>query len=219
MIRFVYADELEKFPLLSESMFRDRAEQFKTRLGWDVTVDEEGRERDQYDTLNPLYIIWEQPNGTHGGSLRLMPTTGRTMAAEHFIHLTDDVRICSPLIWECTRFCLAPGTSSRMAGALLAAGVELGLRFGLEQAIGVIYTRTLGIYRRIGHKPDVIGTDGNGRDSISICIWNLTESARDLICERSGLSRATVARWFDDSFPGLDSLGMSHTTGPAAIAA
>lgn len=218
MIRFVYADELERFPLLADTMFRDRAEQFRTRLGWGVTVDGKGRERDQYDVLNPLYVIWEQADGTHGGSLRLMPTTGRTMAGEHFLHLTHGVRICSPLVWECTRFCLSPGASSRIAAALLAAGIELGLRFGLEQATGVIYTRTLGIYRRIGHAPDVIGTDGGGRDSISICVWNLSEEARDRICVRSGLSSASIERWFDDSFRG-PGRGSGNAAGSLVIAA
>jgi acyl homoserine lactone synthase len=200
MIRFVYADELKNFPVLAESMFKDRAEQFRKRLNWDVKVNDQGWEIDQYDVLNPLYVIWEEADGTHGGSLRLMPTTGRTMAAEHFVHLTHGVRICSPLIWECTRFCLSPSATGRVAAALLAAGIELGLRFGLDQAIGVIYTRTLGIYARIGHKPDVIGTDDGGRDSISICIWDISEEARNRICQRAGFPPATVARWFDESF-------------------
>ena len=38
MIRFIYADQLSLYPLLAESMFRDRAAQFKDRLDWDVTV-------------------------------------------------------------------------------------------------------------------------------------------------------------------------------------
>ena len=42
MLRYVYADELHKFPKLAEGMFRDRADQFKTRLGWDVHVNEKG---------------------------------------------------------------------------------------------------------------------------------------------------------------------------------
>jgi acyl homoserine lactone synthase len=200
MIRFVYADRLNEFPLLSETMFRDRAEQFQKRLGWDVAVDDGGRELDQYDVLNPIYIIWENADGTHGGSLRIMPTLGRTMTAEHFSHLTDGVRIESPLIWECTRFCLSPGTPSRVAAALLAAGIELGLRFGLAQALGVIYTKTLAIYARIGHQPDVIGTDDGGRDSISVCIWDVTEEGRDAICRRAGFEPAEVARWFETSF-------------------
>ncbi len=39
MIRFVYGDELHKFPYLKQTMFQDRADQFKRRLGWDVSVD------------------------------------------------------------------------------------------------------------------------------------------------------------------------------------
>lgn len=200
MIRFVYADRLNEFPLLAETMFRDRAEQFKKRLCWDVAVDEAGHERDQYDILNPIYIIWENADGTHGGSLRIMPTLGRTMTAEHFAHLTDGVRIQSPLIWECTRFCLSPGAPSRVAAALLAAGIELGLRFGLSQALGVIYTKTLAIYDRIGHRPEVIGTDDGGRDSISVCIWDVTEEGRDAICRRAGFEPGEVAGWFKASF-------------------
>lgn len=200
MIRFIYAEQLHQYPLLAESMYKDRAAQFKHRLNWEVSVDEKGWELDQYDNLNPLYIIYEDAQGKHAGSLRIMPTVGRIMTNEHFLHLTDGVHISSPLIWECTRFCLTPGAGPNIAAALLAAGVELGLRFGLDQAIGVIYTRTLPIYHRIGHKPDVIGSDDNGRDSICICVWNLTEEARGAICARSGIPAALVARWFDQSF-------------------
>ncbi|WP_437436796.1 acyl-homoserine-lactone synthase [Ruegeria arenilitoris] len=68
MLRYVYADELHKYPKLAEGMFRDRADQFKTRLGWDVHVNDKGEERDQYDDLNPIYVIWEEPDGSHGQS-------------------------------------------------------------------------------------------------------------------------------------------------------
>ena len=76
MIRYIYGHDLHLFPLLRDSMFRDRADQFKTRLGWAVTVDEAGFERDEYDAEDPLYVIWEEADGTHGGSMRLLPTTG-----------------------------------------------------------------------------------------------------------------------------------------------
>ena len=42
MLRYLYADELDKYPALKDSMFRDRADQFKTRLKWDVKVDYAG---------------------------------------------------------------------------------------------------------------------------------------------------------------------------------
>jgi len=60
MLRYIYAKDLHKFSSLAHSMYVDRADQFKTRLGWDVQIDHFGEERDQYDALNPLYVIWEQ---------------------------------------------------------------------------------------------------------------------------------------------------------------
>lgn len=83
MIRYLYSNQLDQYPTLRDSMFRDRADQFKKRLGWDVSIDENGFERDQYDALNPLYVIWEKADGSHGGSMRFLPTTGRTMINEH----------------------------------------------------------------------------------------------------------------------------------------
>ena len=57
MIRFLYADQLLNEPVLADSMFRHRATQFKHRLDWEVSIDENGREVDQYDALNPLYVV------------------------------------------------------------------------------------------------------------------------------------------------------------------
>jgi N-acyl-L-homoserine lactone synthetase len=37
-----------------------------------------GQERDRYDDLNPLYVIWQEHDGRHAGSMRFLPTTGRT---------------------------------------------------------------------------------------------------------------------------------------------
>ena len=201
MIRFIYADQLSQYPVLADSMFRDRAAQFKDRLDWEVTVDENGWEVDQYDRLNPLYIIWENAEGRHGGSVRIMPTVGRIMTNEHFLDLTGGVTIRSPLIWECTRFCLAPDAPLGVAAALLAAGVELGLRFGLEQAVGVIYAKTVPLYRRIGSEPDIIGSRGEGHDRISVGLWPITVEARAEISRKSGIPLSVIARWFDASFP------------------
>lgn len=200
MIRFLYADQLKDHPVLAESMFVDRADQFKRRLCWNVTVNEYGWECDEYDALNPLYVIWQDANGRHAGSMRTLPTIGRTMTNEHFLDLTGGVEIVSPFIWECTRFCLSPNAMPGVAPGLLLAGCEMGLRFGLEQAIGVFDARMPRIYGRIGWSPDVIGTSGDGRDSVSIGLWNITEEARAEISHRSGIPLDFVARWFDESF-------------------
>jgi acyl homoserine lactone synthase len=200
MIRFIYADQLETLPVLRTTMHLDRAEQFWRRLGWDVSVNERGEERDQYDALNPLYVIWQNEDGTHGGSMRGLPTIGRTMTSEHFLHLTDGVRIQSPLIWEVTRFCLAPDAQPVVAAALMLAGAELCLRFGIEQVLGVFDARMVRIYRRIGFCPEVLGTQGTGREAISIGLWTMSEQAQAEIARLCVLSLADAARWFDLSF-------------------
>ena len=200
MIRFIYGDDLPRFPLLRRTMFRDRATQFRDRLGWDVAVNGRGEEIDEYDELNPLYVIWEQPDGRHGGSMRTLPTIGRTMTNEHFLHLTVGTEIVSPLIWEATRFCLAPGAGAGVAAALMLAGAELGLRVGLEHGLAVFDARMVRIYGRIGFAPDVIGTSGTGRDAVSLGLWTFSEAARAEIAARSGISLETAAWWYDASF-------------------
>lgn len=201
MIHYVYGDQLNRFPVLKRTMFLDRATQFRDRLNWAVTVDDTGEERDEYDRLNPIYAIWRDPvTGRHGGSMRGLPTTGRTMTAEHFGALTDGVQISSPLIWEVTRFCLAPDAAPQVAGALMLAACEMALRFGIEQGLGVFDARMIRIYRRLGFQPDVLGTAGEGRDAISVGLWTFTEAARELIAARAGFDLETAAGWFDASF-------------------
>lgn len=199
MLRYLYADELKTYPKLACGMFRDRADQFKTRLGWEVEVDAEGFERDSYDALNPLYVIWEQQDGTHGGSMRFLPTTGRTMVNDHFGHLTTGP-ITSPHIWECTRFCLARGASSHVAAALMLGGGEIMRGFGVTHFVGVFDARMVRIYKRVGSSPEVLGTDGDGRDAISVGLWSFDEEAQARVSERASLPPALSAHWFRRAF-------------------
>ena len=137
MLRYVYGDELGRYDRLARSMFTDRADQFARRLGWDVAVDAAGEERDAYDALNPLYVIWETPEGAHAGSMRFLPTTGPVMVNDHFAHLLTGA-VVSPLIWECTRFCLARGAPAHVAAALMLGGGEIMRGFGIAHFVGVL---------------------------------------------------------------------------------
>ena len=84
MLRYLTTDQLAAYPVLRDTMHRDLTAQFRDWLKWDVTVDADGFERDKYDAMNPLYVIWEMPSGRHGGSMRFLPTSGRTMVHDHF---------------------------------------------------------------------------------------------------------------------------------------
>ncbi len=204
MIRFLYADQLHKATKLAETMFRDRATQFRDRLKWDVTVDANGFEKDEYDHVNPMYVIWEDEAGRHAASMRILPTVGPTMVNDHFRHLTGGVEITSPLIWETTRFCIAPDRQAdgkKLAGGVMLAGHELGLRFGLVSSVGVFDARMKRIYRSIGWEPEVIGESGEGKNKICAGLWPFSKEIRATIARNAGLEEELGAYWFDRSFP------------------
>ncbi len=199
MLHYIYGDQLHLHPTLRDTMFRDRALQFKERLGWEVSVDEDGFERDQYDGLNPLYVVWERADGTHGGSMRLLPTTGRTMVSEHFGHIADVSAIRSPLIWECTRFCLAPGAEPRVVAALVLAVDEVMRNFGLSHLLAVFDARMVRVYRRMGTSPEVLGSVGEGRDTIAVGLWErggYDAADRERVSREAALPAPLVESWF-----------------------
>ena len=181
-------------------MYRDRAAQFRTRLDWKVDVDANGFECDAYDKMNPLYVIWEQIDGSHGGSMRFLPTTGDTMVNDHFTHLTDGVEIRHPMIWECTRFCLSSKAESRVSAALMLGGLEVGLGFYLTDAIGVFDARMERIYRRLGWSPTILGTSGDGRDAISVGLWAYSKEPYQTLSRKSGISQEVSRTWFERAF-------------------
>jgi len=200
VLRYVKGDTLAQFPKLRDTMHRDRAAQFRDRLKWDVQVDANGFERDQYDDLNPLYVVWEMPDGSHGGSMRFLPTSGRTMVHEHFAGLLGEADIRSDHIWECTRFCIAKGAGANVAGALMLAGGELMRAFDLTDLLGVFDARMVRIYNMIGAAPQVLGSSGEGRDKISVGLWQFQQKDRAKVLRRAGVSSDLSEYWFRRSF-------------------
>lgn len=199
MLRYLYADQLHHHPQLARQMFRDRADQFRTRLGWEVQVDAAGEERDAYDAMNPLYVIWEQADGSHGGSMRFLPTTGPVMVNDHFAHLLSGP-LRSPLIWECTRFCLARRADAHVAAALMLGGGEIMRGFDIRHFVGVFDARMVRIYRMIGSSPEIMGSAGQRRDRISVGLWHYCEAAQAQVAQRAGISPEQSRFWFDQAF-------------------
>ena len=63
MFKLIYGDDLFDSPQLANQMFQDRRQQFHDDYGWDLSVDDLGREIDEYDLMNPLYVILRDNNG------------------------------------------------------------------------------------------------------------------------------------------------------------
>ncbi|MEM7742869.1 MAG: acyl-homoserine-lactone synthase [Pseudomonadota bacterium] len=192
MFNLVYGDDLFDFPGLANQMFRDRRAQFADDYGWDLDVDPMGREIDQYDLMNPLYLILRDDDGRHVGSTRLMPTTGPTMIADHFSDMTDGVQIESPLIWECTRFFIADRgrDSVKNAAALMWAGCELGLRSGLEFYCGITFAHYARVFAACGWPADIIGERSDEKDGdLVACLWEISQQKSDRLASRAKITK------------------------------
>ena len=170
-----YGDDLKSLPDMRNQMLVDRRLEFKDRLGWNLETDSSGRETDEYDALNPLYVIVTDQGGRHAGSTRLMPTTGRTMIAETFAHLTAGVAIASETTWEITRFFVPRRDDRRLAPALMWAGCEIALRSGVTAYVGVVAAHMVRVFALFGAKAEVIGHASSPEGEICACIWEITE--------------------------------------------
>lgn len=201
MLRYIYGEDLPRHPVLERTMFFDRAEQFSKRLGWQVSVNEDGFERDQYDELNPLYAIWQLPDGTHGGSMRFLPTHGRTMVNEHFSHLNRNQLIRDSRIWECTRLVVSARAGRKTAASLILAAGEVLNLFNLRSFCGVFDARMERIYRLYNVSPKVLATAGIGKSRISLGLWGVKPDAWDSILKSLGITRETSVKWLHASLP------------------
>ena len=185
-----YGETLNDFSDLADQMFRDRGTQFVDTLGWDLHTDIRGRETDHYDHMNPLYLMLSDDDGRHIASTRLMPTTGPNMAADHFSHLTDDVAISSPLIWETTRFFVADKANRRAAPSLMWAGAQLALRSGVQHYVGITGAHMVRVFTACGWAPEVVGRSDSPEGEIVACLWEVNEEITARLARRAGLNPA-----------------------------
>lgn len=195
MVVLFYGDDSSDKQKLMGEMFTARAKLFVDRLGWDLSVNERGHEIDQYDQHNPLYVVATDDDGHHIGSLRIMPTTGPHMTAEHFSHLSGKGEIRSPFIWEVTRFCVESSTQHgasnlrRASLELFLALNEIGVYAGITQVIATFDKRMIAIYKRTGWAPDVIGWEGAGRSAIHLGLWDVNDGTVAGLREKLGRER------------------------------
>ena len=167
MLKLIEGSYASFFPKEIDAMFRNRAETFSDRLGWDVVV-KDGYERDVFDGANPLYLVSVDPDTEeYWGSLRLLPTTGPNMLRDVFAQLLDGEYIESATIWESSRICAAtiPGQPERSKSGVnyvlseLILGIgEVAVAAGLTQIVSVFDARIFRVLRNAGLKIDIIGT-------------------------------------------------------------
>ncbi len=192
MIQICRATDLWLSPKLAASMYADRRRQFGDRLGWPVRTDFKGYERDEYDALNPVYVILEDGAGNHAGSLRLLPTIGRTMIREHFRETLHDATIAESKVWECTRFCLAPQKGHGTSLALLAATARLMMEADLERLIAIFDPKMIRFYRRCGVPPEIIGSHHYKSGEVFSGYWHFQKDVYARLLRSSSLNETQL---------------------------
>lgn len=208
MLRLIYGYNLLHEPDLAKNMFRDRAFQGADRLAWDVKADKNGIERDFYDTLNPLYLIETGAFGEHLGSLRLLPTMGRTMFNDNSGKLFSGAEIQSPHIWECTRFCLARHAEPRTTSRLLVASGRLMRELCLDELVGVLDERMSKVFHRSGVISETLGEGLYAGEHVAVGRWRYTDKAYKNLLSEAGIDVVEMELYFANS--GLPDLPRLH---------
>lgn len=95
-----------------DGIFSLRHTIFCERLGWDVNSNQ-GRERDDYDDLDPTYLVTRDRFARVQGCMRILPTKGRYMLRDTFgVLLRGESAPQSDDVWEISRFAIAPASKA-----------------------------------------------------------------------------------------------------------
>ncbi|MGH1412320.1 MAG: acyl-homoserine-lactone synthase [Pelagimonas sp.] len=137
----------DRYTRLLDEMFELRARVFGKRLGWEVDI-KDGKEIDQFDALDPAYVIGLNDDGRVVSCVRALQTTGPHMLSDVFSAILDGEQpLRSPTLWESTRFCvdterLDRGKSRNSVAyatcELMAASLEYAQESGISDIVTVI---------------------------------------------------------------------------------
>jgi N-acyl-L-homoserine lactone synthetase len=204
MLKLIEGSYAAMYPDEMEAMFRNRAQIFSERLGWNVAV-KNGFERDVFDDENPLYLLSVDPcTNEYWGSLRLLPTTGPNMLRDVFpFLLSEGESVESATIWESSRICavVADGQPERSKngvnlalGELLAGIGEVAIMAGLTQIVSVFDARIYRVLRAAGCNPQIIGRPQRIGDTMSYAgLFDTGEGPLEAIRDALGIEGSVLA--------------------------
>jgi acyl homoserine lactone synthase len=183
---------------LFDEMFRQRASIFGKTLGWDVCIDNQGREIDAYDREDTVYLMSFAEDGTLNGSVRFLNTVTDHMLTGPFHHMFPEISVRSPLIWEATRFyTYGPqqrigNHASQTACELLLGMCEFGLNFGVAQVIALMEASVIRVYRRCGLSQKILGRYQSEHGLVLLGLWTISTDLLASMREATGISETVT---------------------------
>ncbi|MBR0736733.1 GNAT family N-acetyltransferase [Bradyrhizobium liaoningense] len=188
MIHVISAANRHLYEDVLEQHFRVRHEIFVEERKWEALRKPDGREIDDYDNEDAIYLLALDDRRVLGG-FRLYPTTRPTMMSEVFPHLAA-VRGCpsDPLAWEWSRFFVS---RERRDGAfnlqLMAAAQEFCLDQGIERLCLVMETWWLPRFHDIGFTVTPLGLPALVENSWTMAATiEVRQESLDVVCDRIG---------------------------------
>ena len=113
MLKLIEGSYASFFPKEMDAMFRNRAETFSERLGWEVVV-KNGYERDSFDDANPLYFVSVDPDTEeYWGSLRLCRPPAQICCATSFRNCSTATPSRAPRSGSARGYAPSPPPASR----------------------------------------------------------------------------------------------------------
>ncbi|WP_162527235.1 acyl-homoserine-lactone synthase [Sphingomonas solaris] len=104
MIDTIHPDDRHAFSTPLMQMYHDRKRVFVDQLGWRLKTPGSWLELDDYDNDAAVYLMArDAADGSHRGSVRLLPTTGAHLMEGVFADLCAEGPVRGETIWEISR--------------------------------------------------------------------------------------------------------------------
>lgn len=172
--------EFPHYAKVVDSVYELRCETFKNRLEWEIET-KDGREKDQFDTLESWYIAIANQEHRIDGCWRALPTTGEYMLESVFPQLLQGEKAPKEKnIWEISRFAVRKGSATQIQGYwntmtidLIASFYKFAQEHGIEHYVTVTSVACERILRQLNVK---LHRMGDGREikigkERSVALW------------------------------------------------
>lgn len=131
VIHTVTSTNLHLYARQIDEMFRMRHEFYVRQRGWTNLTSSNGRETDEFDDLNAVYLMNLDQFGNILSTFRLNPTTGPYLVADKLPHYLSEPAPRQEDIWDLGRWMVAPHARRKQAGQI--ADVQKPLIVGLME--------------------------------------------------------------------------------------
>ncbi|MBF20104.1 MAG: N-acyl-L-homoserine lactone synthetase-like protein [Hirschia sp.] len=138
MIHVVSINNQHYYGQQLDEMFRMRHTFYVEGHGWADLTSQDGKETDEFDNEDAVYLLSLDRWGKVAAALRLNPSNRPNLTATRLSHYLDAKPPHSPEIWDMTRWIVAPPYRGEVSPGDLKPGQELGcglMEFALDRGL------------------------------------------------------------------------------------